>query len=77
MLRTAIDTIETRQEWTAFVDSKVDLPRLAQDSKPCFGTLQDIDGKYCSTVVSQRFYGLNNMVLEHQRIKASQDARLF
>jgi hypothetical protein len=47
----AVDTIDTRQEWTEFVHDRVG-PRFAAASKPCFGTLQQINGMYCSTVVT-------------------------
>ncbi|ORW17943.1 hypothetical protein AWC19_19910 [Mycobacterium palustre] len=47
----AINDINSRQEWTAFVTDAVGR-RFAEASKPCFGTLEEIDGKYCSTVVT-------------------------
>lgn len=50
-ITTAVDAINTRQEWTAFVHARVG-PHFAAASKPCFGTLQQINGMYCSTVVT-------------------------
>lgn len=47
----AVDTINTRQEWIAFATAKVG-PQFASNSRPCFGTLEQINGKYCSTVVT-------------------------
>jgi hypothetical protein len=43
---------DTRQDWTANVVENVN-SLFAGESKPCFGTLQEIDGRYCSTVVTQ------------------------
>jgi hypothetical protein len=46
-----IDKVNTRQDWTTRVEAAVSR-RFAADSKPCFGTLEEINGKYCSTVVT-------------------------
>jgi hypothetical protein len=46
-----VETTDTRQEWTTLVAKNVS-KEFAQVSKPCFGTLEEIDGKYCSTVVT-------------------------
>ena len=42
---------DSRQAWTAYVSANVNT-LYGDDSKPCFGTLQEIDGRYCSTVVT-------------------------
>lgn len=49
-----LGTVGTRRAWTMMVGSKVG-ERFAADSKPCFGTLEEVDGKYCSTVVTDSF----------------------
>ena len=46
-----IDAVDTRQDWTALAAANVS-PQFADDSKPCFGTLEEVNGKYCSTVVT-------------------------
>jgi hypothetical protein len=46
-----VETTDTRQHWTALAEDKVS-EEFAQVSKPCFGTLQQVNGKYCSTVVT-------------------------
>ena len=47
------DTVDTRQGWVALLAAKGVNPRFAQDSRPCFGSLQQIGGRYCSTVVTE------------------------
>jgi hypothetical protein len=47
----AVETIDTRQDWTTLVEHTVS-QQFAQVSKPCFGTLEEVNGKYCSTVVT-------------------------
>lgn len=44
--------VETRQGWVALLDANGINPRFGQDSRPCFGSLQQINGRYCSTVVT-------------------------
>ena len=46
-----VEKINSRQQWADFVGGKVS-PLFAGESKPCFGTLQEINGQYCSTVVT-------------------------
>jgi hypothetical protein len=48
--------IATRGEWVAFVTDGLHLGApFAASSLPCFGSLQEKDGKYCSTVVTNSF----------------------
>ena len=46
-----VDSTDTRQRWTALAAGHVS-EEFAQVSKPCFGTLDEVNGKYCSTVVT-------------------------
>jgi hypothetical protein len=48
--------IATRGEWVDFVTKGLQLGApFAASSLPCFGSLHEIDGKYCSTVVTNSF----------------------
>jgi hypothetical protein len=47
-----LDDADTRQAWDATVSDTV-TKLYADQSKPCFGTLQEINGRYCSTVVTE------------------------
>jgi hypothetical protein len=46
-----IAAVNTRREWIELAKKEVN-PQFAQNSTPCFGTLEEINGKYCSTVVT-------------------------
>ena len=46
-----VENINSRQQWADFVGGRVSA-LFAGESKPCFGTLQEINGQYCSTVVT-------------------------
>jgi hypothetical protein len=50
-LTAVVETTDTRHQWTALAADHVS-EEFAQVSKPCFGTLVEVNGKYCSTVVS-------------------------
>jgi hypothetical protein len=41
--------VKSRNQWHSFVAKKVD-PQFADQSLPCFGTLEDFGGQYCSTL---------------------------
>ena len=41
--------VESRAQWHSFVAKKVD-QQFADQSLPCFGTLEDFGGQYCSTL---------------------------
>lgn len=47
----SFETTDSRDGWTALVENAVTV-RFAEASKPCFGTVEETDGKYCSTVVT-------------------------
>jgi len=50
-----LDGIDTRQQWTTRVEELIGDGAgelYAHNSKPCFGSLQLINGRYCSTVVT-------------------------
>ncbi len=46
-----LDNVNTREEWTRLTREQVSAA-FAANSSPCFGTLQQINGQYCSTVVT-------------------------
>jgi hypothetical protein len=43
------DSVHSRQHWHSLAAEEVD-PKFADQSLPCFGTLGDLDGQYCSTL---------------------------
>ncbi|WP_167105823.1 hypothetical protein [Mycobacterium sp. DL592] len=52
--------INSRQDWTGTVTGELTArfgvnPRFANDSKPCFGSLELVDDIYCSTVVTDSY----------------------
>jgi hypothetical protein len=46
-----VESTDTRQQYATLAADHVS-EEFAQVSKPCFGTLEEINGKYCSTVVT-------------------------
>lgn len=55
-LSTRIDEIHTREDWTAIATDAVN-PEFATNALPCFGSLQQVDGQYCSTVTTDTTAG--------------------
>ena len=49
LLTGSLDGIRTRMEWMDFAGTNFG-PAFADTSKACFGTLEDSDGLYCSTI---------------------------
>lgn len=49
LLTGSLDGIRTRMEWMDFAATNFG-PAFADTSKACFGTLEDSDGLYCSTI---------------------------
>jgi hypothetical protein len=43
------DSVHSRQHWHSLAAEEVD-PKFADQSLPCFGTLVDVNGQYCSTI---------------------------
>jgi hypothetical protein len=43
------DSVHSRQQWHSLAAEEVD-PKFADQSLPCFGTLEDLHGQYCSTL---------------------------
>ncbi|WP_099021780.1 hypothetical protein [Mycolicibacterium palauense] len=51
VLLDSLEDIDSRSDWTVRAGAAVN-SAFAENSRPCFGTLQEIDGQYCSTVVT-------------------------